>query len=168
MPDFFGAVAASTLDPAAAPPGVNNPACKLSAAHPRPVILITGTFENMVDNWSAMGPVLADNGYCVFSMAHGAPAGNFLQSVGPFVDSANQVAAQIDSVIAGYGGKVKVDLVGHSQGGTLALYIAKVLKYAPKIGGKGRAHEDVSWARPMEYLAGYSAFRLSGRRKRLP
>jgi triacylglycerol esterase/lipase EstA (alpha/beta hydrolase family) len=132
QPSITTGIAAALADPAAPPPGVNDFGCKLSAAHPRPVILIPGTFANMEDDYGALGPVLANDGYCVFSLNYGGTPGAFIQSTGPVPASAQQVAAFIGQVRASYGG-VQVDLVGHSQGGLLAEYVAKLLGLAPAI-----------------------------------
>jgi triacylglycerol esterase/lipase EstA (alpha/beta hydrolase family) len=132
QPSIAAGIAVALTNPAAPPPGVNNFGCQLSAAHPRPVILIPGTFANMEDDYGALGPVLANDGYCVFSLNYGGPPGAFIQSTGPVPPSAQQVAGLIGQVRANYGG-VQVDLVGHSQGGLLAEYVAKLLGLAPDI-----------------------------------
>lgn len=123
-PSFLAAAAVALRAPAAAPPGVNDDACRLSTAHPRPVVLIPGTFANMEDDFGALGPILANDGYCVFSLNYGAPAGRFIEATGPVLRSAATVAAVIRSVSKLYGG-VKVDVVGHSQGGLIAELVAK-------------------------------------------
>src|SRR5947209_7276383 len=51
--------------------GWNDYTCKPSAAHPRPVVLVHGTFGNSVDNWLALAPYLVDRGYCVYSLDYG-------------------------------------------------------------------------------------------------
>jgi len=132
QPNIADGIAASLSNPAAAPPGVNNYSCKLTAAHPRPVLLIPGTFANMEDDYGALGPILANDGYCVFSLSYGASPSSFIQSIGPVAASAQQVGSLISQVRANYGG-TQVDLVGHSQGGMLAEYVTKVLGYAPDV-----------------------------------
>jgi pimeloyl-ACP methyl ester carboxylesterase len=132
QPNILAGIAASLPNPAAPPPGVNNYGCQLTTAHPQPVILIPGTFANMEDDYGALAPILVNDGYCVFSLNYGGSPGSFIQSIGPVPASAQQVGTLISQVSASYGG-AKVDLVGHSQGGMLAEYVAKVLGYAPDI-----------------------------------
>lgn len=62
--------------PTASPPGANNWSCKLSAAHPDPVILVHGTFGDMSDSWQALSPLLKNNGWCVFAFNYGSYAGS--------------------------------------------------------------------------------------------
>jgi len=131
-PNLASGISAASGNPAAPPPGVNRSSCRLTDAHPRPVILIDATFGNMEDDYGALGPILANDGYCVVSAAIGAPADQFIQTIGPVTDSARQIADLIDQTLAQYGVS-QVDLVGHSEGGLIAEYLAKVLGYAPKI-----------------------------------
>src|SRR5581483_1845860 len=57
--------------PGAAPPGANDFSCRPSAAHPEPVVLVHGLGATMGENWSAISPLLADAGYCVFALTYG-------------------------------------------------------------------------------------------------
>lgn len=132
QPYLTTAAAAALLDPSAAPPGANNYACRLTAAHPRPIVLVNGTFANMYDDSGALAPILANDGYCVFATNFGGQLGAFVQSTGPVAQSAKTVASFIESVRARYG-VWQVDLLGHSQGGMIAEYVTKVLGLAPHI-----------------------------------
>ncbi|HWC84634.1 MAG TPA: alpha/beta fold hydrolase [Pseudonocardiaceae bacterium] len=125
-------VAQSASDPAAPPPGVNVSGCQPSSAHPIPVVLVDGTFANMTDDWSGLGPVLANAGYCVYSTPLGAPSNSLIQTTGPAADSAQELASFVDSVLSETGAG-QVDLVGHSQGGMLSEYYTKVLGGAAKV-----------------------------------
>ena len=58
--------------PNANAPGTNDWSCKPTAAHPRPVVLVHGTLGNRSTNWQTYGPLLKNNGYCVFSLTYGA------------------------------------------------------------------------------------------------
>ncbi|MFI5529363.1 esterase/lipase family protein [Kitasatospora sp. NPDC051853] len=119
--------------PGEAPDGANDWACRPGAAHPAPVVLVHGTFENQNDNWGGAAPLLVNNGYCVFSFNYGAAEGNPIQGTGPVAQSAGQLAAFVDRVRAATGA-AKVDLVGHSQGGMMPRYYLKHLGGAAKVG----------------------------------
>ncbi len=113
--------------------GWNNYSCKPSAAHPRPVVLVHGTFGNGTDNWLALAPYLVDRGYCVFSLDYGQlPGVPLFDGLGPIDKSAAQLATFVDKVLAATG-TPKVDLVGHSQGGMMPRWYLKFLGGAPKV-----------------------------------
>src|SRR3954452_22141261 len=87
------ATAASAATPP--PTGANLP-CQPTAAHPEPVILVHGTFENMFDNWQAVAPALKSAGYCVYAFNYGSYNGSGLlgvYGVGPIERSAHELAA---------------------------------------------------------------------------
>jgi triacylglycerol esterase/lipase EstA (alpha/beta hydrolase family) len=116
---FAAALLGSLPDPERSPAGANDFTCKPTAAHPYPIVLIHGTFENAYDNWSGLAPVLKSAGYCVFALNYGETKPHaLLKATGPVPASAAQLAAYVDKVRAATGAK-KVDLVGHSQGGGL-------------------------------------------------
>src|SRR6201994_4358101 len=82
--------------PTASPPGANNFSCRPSAAHPRPVILVHGTFGDMSDSWQALSPLLVNHGYCVFALNYGSFDGSGslgVYATGPIEDSAAQLAS---------------------------------------------------------------------------
>jgi triacylglycerol esterase/lipase EstA (alpha/beta hydrolase family) len=130
--------AATAPAPAAAPvsstgSGWNDYACKPSAAHPRPVVLVHGTFGNAVDNWLVLAPYLVRRGYCVFSLDYGKLAGvPLFNGLGPIRTSAGQLALHVDKVLAATGAP-KADLVGHSQGGMMPRQYLKFLGGAAKV-----------------------------------
>lgn len=130
-PSFALGLSFGIADPAGTPPGVNRWDCKLTAARPRPVILVHGTTENRLANWSGMGPRLANEGFCVFAPNYGyynnIPALTYVEN------SAAQLGAYVDQVLANYPGVSKVDLVGHSQGGMMPRYYIKFLGGAAKV-----------------------------------
>ncbi len=130
--DFGAAFIATFSAPGTAPPGANS-GCRPGAAHPYPVILVHGTFENMNDNWQAASPILANHGYCVFAFNYGggSPSDN-LQGTGDIATSAGQLAAFVTRVLAATGA-AKVDLVGHSQGGMMPRYYINFLGGAAKV-----------------------------------
>ncbi|WP_159664006.1 esterase/lipase family protein [Streptomyces mexicanus] len=113
--------------------GWNDFTCKPSAAHPRPVVLVHGTFGNSVDNWLALAPYLEDRGYCVYSFDYGQlPGVPVFHGLGPIDKSAEQLSAFVDKVLAATGA-AKADLVGHSQGGMMPRYYLKFLGGAAKV-----------------------------------
>ncbi|MFJ6835003.1 esterase/lipase family protein [Streptomyces sp. NPDC091209] len=113
--------------------GWNDYSCKPSAAHPRPVVLVHGTFGNSVDNWLALAPYLTSRGYCVFSLDYGQlPGVPLFNGLGPIDQSAAQLQVFVDKVLAATGA-AKADLVGHSQGGMMPRYYLKFLGGAAKV-----------------------------------
>ena len=122
--------------PDANAPGTNDWTCKPSAAHPRPVVLVHGTFGNQSTNWQTYGPLLKNNGYCVFALTYGAlPAPypvNALGGFGSMRTSAEQLRAFVDRVRTTTGAG-QVDLLGHSQGTLMPAYYLKFLGGASKV-----------------------------------
>lgn len=126
----------------ASPPGANNWSCKPSAAHPRPVILVHGTFADMSDSWQALSPLLYDNGYCMFALNYGSYASSGLLGIyatGEIANSAQELSDFVDRVLAATGAS-QVDLVGHSQGGMMPRY------YLGFLGGATKVHTLVGLA----------------------
>jgi triacylglycerol esterase/lipase EstA (alpha/beta hydrolase family) len=142
--DFIAAAATTALAPATPPPGANNFACRPSAAHPYPVILVHGTFANMNDNWQAASPVLVNHGYCVFAFNYGgASAASPVQGTGDVAAGARTLASFVTTVLAATGA-AKADLVGHSQGGMMPRY------YISFLGGAAKVDKFVAFA-PSNY-----------------
>jgi triacylglycerol esterase/lipase EstA (alpha/beta hydrolase family) len=136
QPNIVAGALAAAGNPDQSPPGTNNFGCKPGTAHPFPVVLIPGTFSVMEDDFGALAPILANAGYCVFSLNYGGTPGSLIQAIGPSAASAQQVAAFVTKVKQATG-VAKVDLVGHSQGGLLGEYYLKVL------GGAANVHSFV-------------------------
>ncbi|MFD5317217.1 esterase/lipase family protein [Streptomyces sp. NPDC127098] len=121
-PGAAGASASAAPAPAG---GWNDADCVPAAAHPRPVVLVHGTGANGTVNWLGLAPYLADRGWCVYSFDYGMlPGVPLFGGLGPMEESAGQLAAFVDEVLAGTGAR-EVDLVGHSQGGVLPRYYLK-------------------------------------------
>ncbi|MET8458035.1 MULTISPECIES: esterase/lipase family protein [Streptomyces] len=130
FPAATAATAAADARPAA---GWNDYTCKPSAAHPRPVVLVHGTFGNSVDNWLGLAPYLKNRGYCVFSLDYGQlPGVPFFHGLGPVEKSAEQLDAYVDRVLAATGA-AEADIVGHSQGGMMPRYYLKFLGGAAEV-----------------------------------
>ncbi|MET8618975.1 esterase/lipase family protein [Streptomyces albidoflavus] len=118
---------------ATASSGWNDYSCKPSAAHPRPVVLVHGTFANSVDNWLVLAPYLVNRGYCVFSLDYGQlPGVPLIHGLGPIDKSAEQLRDFVDKVLAATGAP-EADLVGHSQGGIMPRHYLKFLGGADKV-----------------------------------
>jgi pimeloyl-ACP methyl ester carboxylesterase len=128
-------VSASPGTAATEPPssGWNDWTCRPSTAHPHPVVLLHGLTSNGHDNWDYIAPRLVADGYCVFSLTYGQAAPHCGGGgTGPVVDSAEEIVGFMDRVRAATG-TARVDLVGHSEGAFLALYIPKVLGRADDV-----------------------------------
>ncbi len=120
--NFLAGFLYSIVNPNVAPQGANDWSCKPTAAHPNPVVLLHGTWENAYNNFARISPALKEAGYCVFALNYGDKDSSALGHVkslrgtGPVADSAKEIAVYIDAVRARTGA-AKVDIVGHSQGG---------------------------------------------------
>ncbi|NLG56450.1 MAG: alpha/beta fold hydrolase [Rhodococcus sp.] len=128
------ALVKGTFNNGAAPIGTNDYSCKPSEKHPRPVVLLHGTWMNAYNSFSGIGPVLKEEGYCLFTLNYGH---NVLTNRGgaaapipgvfgtrPVEESAKQVATFVDAVLAGTGAD-KVDIIAHSQGSLVAMQYMK-------------------------------------------
>ncbi|MGE5527055.1 MAG: esterase/lipase family protein [Methanosarcina sp.] len=132
---YSGAYGYAHVSPTASPPGANDWSCQPGAAHPRPVVLVHGTFADMSDSWQALSPLLKNNGYCVFALNYGSYSGSGaigVYGVGEIANSAHELAAFVDQVLTATGAQ-EVDLVGHSQGGMMPRYYLKYLGGAEKV-----------------------------------
>jgi triacylglycerol lipase len=121
--------------PNSSAPGTNDWTCKPTTEHPRPVVLVHGTFGNQNTNWRTYGPLLKNNGYCVFALTYGTLPGlpYPVKALGGFGDmkaSAAQLKVFVDRVLTTTGA-AKVDLLGHSQGTLMPQYWVKHLGGAP-------------------------------------
>jgi triacylglycerol lipase len=119
-------------------PGTNDWTCKPSADHPDPVVLVHGTFGNKSTNWQTFGPLLANEGYCVFALTYGtspqAPP-QFKEAFGGLTEiesSAAELQGFVERVLSSTGA-AQVDILGHSQGTLMPNYYAKFLGGAPFI-----------------------------------
>ncbi|MEU8894857.1 alpha/beta fold hydrolase [Nocardia sp. NPDC048505] len=139
----LAAFAYGLFDPDVAPAGANNWNCRPGPEHPRPVVLLHGTWLNSFDTFAALSPQLARAGYCVYALnfgrsglMEGGGLGSVLPGrygVGPMEESALQVAEFVERVRAATGAE-KVDIIGHSQGGTVANHYLKFDGGADKVG----------------------------------
>jgi triacylglycerol esterase/lipase EstA (alpha/beta hydrolase family) len=133
---YNGVLGYAHTSPTASPPGANDWSCKPTAAHPRPVVLVHGTFADMSNSWQAISPLLKNNGYCVFALNYGDYNGSGaigVYGVDDIPTSAGELNAFVDKVRAATGA-AEVDLVGHSQGGMMPRY------YLKNLGGAAEVH----------------------------
>jgi triacylglycerol esterase/lipase EstA (alpha/beta hydrolase family) len=110
----------------ATPPGATF-VCLPSVEHPRPVILVHGTFADMSNNWQALSPLLYDNGYCVYAFNYGSYDGYGAYGIygtGEIAHSAYELSTFVNSVLTESGAS-QVDIVGYSQGGMMPRYYLK-------------------------------------------
>jgi triacylglycerol esterase/lipase EstA (alpha/beta hydrolase family) len=149
---YNGALGYAHTSPTASPPGANQP-CQPSAAHPRPVVLVHGTFADMSNSWQALSPLLHNHGYCVFALNYGSHNGSGalgIYGIGDIRSSAAQLSSFVDQVLASTGAN-KVDLVGHSQGGMMPRYYLKYLGGAAPVptpsSAPARPANSRKWAR---------------------
>lgn len=131
--DHLGAVLYMKEHPAAVPWGANDFGCVPDAAHPRPVILAHGTDASAYIDWSAIGPRLVAEGYCVFALNYGGKPGATSFGTEDIVLSAHQIAGFVTQVRAATGA-AQVDLVGFSQGANVTRYYINKLGGAPAVG----------------------------------
>lgn len=121
----------------------NDWTCKPSAAHPNPVILVPGTFANHGASFVKMSPRLKNAGYCVYTLNYGQTSsslGGRIGGLGHIKDSAEKdFAPFVDKVLASTGA-AKVDVVGHSQGGSVPMW------YIKQGGGANKIDHYVGWA----------------------
>ncbi|WP_433723019.1 esterase/lipase family protein [Nocardia sp. CA-129566] len=143
MASALAAFAYGLTHPDAAPAGANRWDCKPSAEHPNPLVLLHGTWLNAYDTFAYLSPRLARAGFCVFAfnfgrsgLMQGGGIGSVLPGrygVGPMEESSRQLADFVDQVRTATGAE-KVDIVGHSQGGTVASQYLKFDGGADKVG----------------------------------
>ncbi|MEV6429982.1 alpha/beta fold hydrolase [Nocardia sp. NPDC051463] len=134
--NFFSGIPAELIDHGGSLPGADDWSCRPSAEHPNPVVLAHGTGGGAQTNWGVYAPLLANEGYCVYSLTYGAHGLPWpLSAVGgmlPMEQGAAQFGAFVDRVLAATGAS-RVDVVGHSQGTVVPNYYAKRLGGADKI-----------------------------------
>lgn len=134
---FLAGVPLELTNPGGSAPGSNDWSCKPTAEHPNPVVLVHGTAGNRQTNWATYAPLLANEGYCVFSLTYGAHEElpwplSAIGGMKPMDQSAAQLGAFVDQVLTATGAE-KVDLVGHSQGTLMPTYWVKFLGGADKV-----------------------------------
>ncbi|GGK60200.1 esterase/lipase family protein [Nocardia camponoti] len=143
--NFFAGIGPELLNPGGALPGSNDTRCVPSPEHPNPVVLLHGTGGGAQTNWGVYVPLLANEGYCVFSLTYGAydlpwPI-SAIGGMAPIEKSAAEISAFVDMVL-GATGASKVDFVAHSQGNIAGNY------YIKRLGGGAKVDKFVGIAPP--------------------
>ena len=114
--------------------GNNDFGCRPSAVHPNPVVLLHGTFATYYEDLNFLQADLAARGYCTFSLTYGAyPQFPFVGGLKPVAESTLEIKFFVEKVRAATGA-AKVDVVGHSEGGLQAIYLAKMQGIQSEIG----------------------------------
>lgn len=128
---FFTGAAQALTAPGSDLAGANDWTCRPTPDKPRPVVLVHGTSGGAVTNWATYGPLLHNEGYCVYTLTYGALPGQpwpvgLLGGLSDITEvSVPQVGEFVDRVLASTGAE-QVDLIGHSQGTLVSGLVAKV------------------------------------------
>ena len=129
--DFNVGLQAQMQHPDSSPPGANDWSCHPSKAHPRPVVLVHGLFANQTDEWQTFSPLLANRGFCVFSLTYGTKPNVTFPGYQPGgVTTIEASAAQLARFVKKVRRKTRakrVDIVGHSEGSLMPAYYVKFL-----------------------------------------
>lgn len=150
-----GFAASASAAPAAvdSPAGANDWSCTPSESHPRPVVLIHGTWADMATTWKTLSPALKAEGYCVFALNYGMrdlrTGQNLLDLVGG--DTINRSAGTVAGFVSrvrSATGAAQVDLIGHSQGALVAR------EYLKDVGGTNATDPGRNVVNTLVSLAG--------------
>ncbi|MFE1205262.1 esterase/lipase family protein [Streptomyces sp. NPDC058762] len=124
-----GAQVVATVDVQAGEDDWNVPSTE---EHPRPVVLVHGTFGNRGYTWNTATPLLRQHGHRVFRLDYGHHGHPVIFGLGDIKRSARQLADFVDEVLRRTGAQ-QVDLVGFSQGGMMPRYYLNALGGGPKV-----------------------------------
>ncbi|GAB1742957.1 hypothetical protein NU219Hw_g8657t1 [Hortaea werneckii] len=104
----------------------NDYSCR-SEKHPNPVVLIHGLAANYKDDIGHLEQYLKNESFCTYSTTYGAISDKddpFIGALLPVAESAPELAAFINDIQQKTGAD-KVDVVGHSEGAFMSLYVPK-------------------------------------------
>ncbi|MFC9787425.1 esterase/lipase family protein [Rhodococcus sp. NPDC127528] len=131
LPAAFAPLAGAMKTWGKSPAGVNDWECRPADAQHRPVVLVHGTGRGMQESWGNLadpntrGPLvedLANDGRCVYALNYGNafdfPTLSMKWGFGGIENSTAELRTVVDAVLA-HTGATQVDVVGHSQGGTV-------------------------------------------------
>jgi triacylglycerol esterase/lipase EstA (alpha/beta hydrolase family) len=128
--DHGAAMVYSKEHPDSAPPGANDFGCRPSAIHPRPVVLAHGTDASAYADFAGISPRLQAAGYCIFALNYGGKDGGKTYGTEDMWASGIQLRDFVAQVLRATRAR-QVDLVGYSQGATVARYYVNRLGGAP-------------------------------------
>lgn len=115
-----------------AAPGVNDFSCR-PAAGTRPIVLVHGLGATLGTNWATFGPLLKNNGFCVYGLTYGRALGfPFVAGLQRMDESSAELGTLVDEVLKSTGAD-KVDLLGHSEGTVMPRWWLSFRGGAPKV-----------------------------------
>ncbi|KAJ2975794.1 hypothetical protein NQ176_g5320 [Zarea fungicola] len=109
----------------------NDFSCR-SSVHPYPIVSLHGILANNHIALNFLESWLRPQGYCTFSLTYGTQGPIPIGGVKSIEDSSHQIADFIQKVLDRTGAE-KVDIIGHSEGALLSLYVPKFSGLAPRI-----------------------------------
>ena len=127
--------------PDSVPAGANDFGCRPTPERPNPVVLVHGSDSDAYSDWAGLTPRLLARGLCVFAPNYGSDGTPGKYARGDMVRSATELADFVQRVRASTGAAA-VDLVGYSQGATVARY------FVNRLGGAGVVDRWVGIASP--------------------
>lgn len=125
-------VAASPVPEVIEPRSTENDFSCKSSVHPYPIVSLHGILSNSHIALNFLESWLRPQGYCTFSLTYGTQGPIPIGGVKSIEDSSHQIADFIRKVLDRTGAE-KVDIIGHSEGGLLSLYVPKFSGLAPRI-----------------------------------
>ncbi|QZS54698.1 esterase/lipase family protein [Rhodococcus opacus] len=139
--DAGAAISYAKQHPHSAPPGTNDFSCRPGPAHPHPVILVHGSDGSAYANWAGLSPKLKSAGYCPFALNYGQRPGTEHYGMETMAEGAHELDGFVAQVLSATGAST-VDVIGHSQGATVARY------YINRLGGAAHVSRWIGLASP--------------------
>jgi len=114
----------------------NNFACQPTQINSNPIVLLHGLGATYYEDLNELESWLKGQGFCTFSLTYGSYLGfPWVGGLMAIEDSAPEIAALIQQVSkSATGAGKKVNLIGHSEGAFMALYVPKFNQVANLIG----------------------------------
>ncbi|RMZ89050.1 hypothetical protein DV736_g3727, partial [Chaetothyriales sp. CBS 134916] len=107
-------------------PRANDYNCK-SASHPNPVVLFHGLIANQWDDLIAIQEYLERYSFCTYTLTYGEYAEFPIVGGLKSIEDSAQVLGNFIFQVQSLTGASKVDIVGHSEGGFMSLYVPKFI-----------------------------------------